>query len=398
MKIQKYIPVALMAAVALASCQDNPETFDNKVFSPTVNPVSNVLVKEGTTNNTGYVTAQMAKAESYDIEVVFGVIPEKVADYNSIYGQETELLPEAYYDIPDPVGTITAGLVTTNRVAVNFVNLDNLDVSKVYVLPVGIVGAPMESLSNNTTYFVIREASIINVVANMSNTAATFKAVNAEAPKLQEMTEITIEALLYPEAFPNMLATIMGQEGYFLARVGDAGIDPNQLQLATSNGNVTDTAWKLETNKWTFLTLTYNTFTGECNVYFNGVKKGSTQYGNFRDPVNWNTGAGNFKDEGSGNKWFYVGFAWNHDRPFVGNMSELRVWNRILTETDINAPMHFYEVDPQSDGLVAYWKLNEGAGGEFKDSANGYDLICMKDDNGLVAPDWVEVALPEKNK
>ena len=397
MRLKSYLPVALVACLSLASCQDDTENFDNKVFSPTVNPVSNILVKEGTVAETGYVQASMSKNEGFDVEVTFGVIADKVADYNSIYNQEAELLPAGYYELPEPTVTITAGMVQSPRVPVNFVNLDNLDMDKLYVLPVGIVGAPFDHMSNYVTYFVIREASIINVVANMTKTAATFSTTEPEAPELSNMEKITVEALLYPTAFPNMLATIMGQEGYFL--VGDQGVDPNQIQIATANGNVTDAAWKLDTNVWTFLTFTYDTTTGAAEVYFNGVKKGATQYCNFRQPINWNTGAGNFADGESGKPYFYVGFAWESVRWFEGNMSELRIWNRVLAPEEINAPLHFYTVDPQSEGLVAYWKLDEGAGNMFHDSANGYDLVCMPNaDADNIRPAWVEVALPQKSK
>lgn len=399
MKLKSYLPIALIAGLSLASCQEDTENFDNKVFSPTVNPVSNILVKEGTTAETGYVQAHMSKNEGFDVNVTFGVIADKVADYNSIYNQEAELLPQGFYEIPEPTATITAGMVQTPRVPVNFINLETLDVSKLYVLPVGIVSAPFDHMSNYVTYFVVREASIINVVANMTKTAATFNATEPEAPQLSGMEKITVEALLYPTAFPNMLATIMGQEGYFLVRVGDAGLDPNQIQIATSNGNITDPSWKLDVNVWTFLTFTYDTTTGAAEVYFNGVKKGATQYGNFRQPVNWNTGAGNFEGGDSGKPFFYVGFAWDNNRWFEGNMSELRVWNRVLSQEDITAPLHFYTVDPQSDGLVAYWKLDEGAGNIFHDSTNGYDLVCMPNaDPDNIRPSWVEVALPEKSK
>ncbi len=399
MRLKSYLPVALVACLSLASCQDDTENFDNKVFSPTVNPVSNILVKEGTVAETGYVQASMSKNEGFDVEVTFGVIADKVADYNSIYNQEAELLPAGYYELPEPTVTITAGMVQSPRVPVNFVNLDNLDMDKLYVLPVGIVGAPFDHMSNYVTYFVIREASIINVVANMTKTAATFSTTEPEAPELSNMEKITVEALLYPTAFPNMLATIMGQEGYFLVRVGDQGVDPNQIQIATANGNVTDAAWKLDTNVWTFLTFTYDTTTGAAEVYFNGVKKGATQYCNFRQPINWNTGAGNFADGESGKPYFYVGFAWESVRWFEGNMSELRIWNRVLAPEEINAPLHFYTVDPQSEGLVAYWKLDEGAGNMFHDSANGYDLVCMPNaDADNIRPAWVEVALPQKSK
>lgn len=52
---------------------------------------------------------------------------------------------------------------------------------------------------------------------------------------------------------------------------------------------------------------------------------------------------------------------------------------------------HFYLVEPDSEGLVAYWKFDEGTGQTVTDyTGNG--------NNGMALDpiSWVEVALPEK--
>lgn len=133
--------------------------------------------------------------------------------------------------------------------------------------------------------------------------------------------------------------------------------------------------------------MTYDTTNGECRVYFDGVLKGSVQTGNYRQPINWNTASGDITD---GPRGFYVGYAYDANRYFNGYMSELRVWNRILNEEEIRTPNHFYYVSEQSEGLAAYWKMDEGTGNSIRDYANGYDLKCLK------APAWIPVYLPEK--
>ena len=151
----------------------------------------------------------------------------------------------------------------------------------------------------------------------------------------------------------------------------------NQIQLATSNGNVTDTAWQLETGKWTHIAVTFNSANGAVDVYFNGVHKGNTQYSNYRSNVNWNSGS------------FYVGKSWDNNRWFDGEISEARVWNRVLSVEEINAKNHFYKVDAASEGLVAYWKFNEGTGNVITDVTNGYNLVA----NSAIT--WKPVSLPE---
>ena len=50
-------------------------------------------------------------------------------------------------------------------------------------------------------------------------------------------------------------------------------------------------------------------------------------------------------------------------------------------------------VEGSTDGLLAYWKFNEGNGKTIKDhSGNGNTLEAEKGN-----PTWVSVALPEKN-
>lgn len=50
-------------------------------------------------------------------------------------------------------------------------------------------------------------------------------------------------------------------------------------------------------------------------------------------------------------------FMWG-TRPFYGLMSEVRLWNVVRSENEIKENM--LSVDPNSKGLVAYYKLNGG--------------------------------------
>lgn len=56
-----------------------------------------------------------------------------------------------------------------------------------------------------------------------------------------------------------------------------------------------------------------------------------------------------------------------------GRIAEVRVWNRALSTGELQ--MNLCGVDSQSEGLVAYWKMNEGEGHIFKDATgHGYDM------------------------
>ena len=78
------------------------------------------------------------------------------------------------------------------------------------------------------------------------------------------------------------------------------------------------------------------------------------------------------------------------DRYFDGVVSEVRIWNRALTAEEIQATNHFYTIEPESEGLIAYWKFDEGSGTVAKDySVSGYDLTIEKE------PKWESVSLPQ---
>ena len=77
----------------------------------------------------------------------------------------------------------------------------------------------------------------------------------------------------------------------------------------------------------------------------------------------------------------------NMTRQLNGEICEVRIWNVIRSQEEIYKNM--YDVDPQTTGLKAYWKFNEGTGSAIKDhTGNGNDITASG------APTWVNVELP----
>lgn len=375
---------------ALTSCQDDYENVsdDNKIWSPSVDRVSLTLLDGKASEVTKTLNVTMAQPVNYDVNVTYGVTPEKLEDYKAIYGGDPVLLPEENYTFNETTALIEAGGVTSSSISITFTGILDLDDSKVYVLPVSIVGSPIPALpSRNTTYFVFRGAALINTVGNMTGTCLRF--VNeGQTPMLGGMSQMTFECLIRPDALTKQISTLIGIEGRWLIRIGDAGVPSNQIQVAASP-NVTDPAWQLEANKWTFVTLTYDGATGAVDVYFNGVKKGSTQTTG-RGSVNWNVA--------STDRACYIGYSYDTDRDFQGDMSEVRVWNRVLTPADLAERNHFYRVDNDAEGLVLYLKFDEGAGNTIHDYANGYDMYVPATYPGKASQPgdikWNAVTLP----
>ena len=89
---------------------------------------------------------------------------------------------------------------------------------------------------------------------------------------------------------------------------------------------------------------------------------------------------------------FHIGTAYNNVRNLCGYLSECRIWNRALTAEELaEQKVRPYYVDPKSEGLVAYWKFNEGSGSTIVDrTGNGNDAVAK---NPIK---WVKMTLPEE--
>lgn len=368
---------AATVLLGLSSCDDDTKNYDNKAFISSAK-VGTILLMG--TNDTEAATIQtaIAKREAQDVKVTYKADASLVAQYNLTYGEAAIIVPSEHYEIPQTTSTIVAGTVKGNDIEVNFKNLSELNRDLVYVLPVTVADANIAFLNSaRTTYYVIRGAALINTVANITENHLTM--ASSGNSSMKNMDQVTVEALVWVNKFGKLISTIMGIEGEFLIRIGDAGVPDNQIQLAASpNGNVTDAAWQIPTNEWVHLAVTYNSVDGAVDVYMNGIKKGSTQYTSYRKAVNWTTGG------------FNIGKSYDDNRYLEGDITECRVWRRILTADEIKAKDHYYVVAPDSEGLEAYWKFNEGSGQVVADhTGNGNDVVANK------PLTWKPVSLPK---
>ncbi|MCM1347824.1 MAG: DUF1735 and LamG domain-containing protein [Firmicutes bacterium] len=393
MKLKSYILpfAALLAVGSFTACQDDYEDVENRVFDDGALSPSTVLVDGLADEATQSFTVEMANPSATEVKVTYAPDFSKVEAYNTIYNQNAIALPEANFEIKQPTAIFDPGKVNSSAVQVVIKGLLDLDVEgdKVYVLPlVGTSNVPLLP-SMTTRYIVVRGAALINVVAGMTELYAALNEPS-QATGLDGLTDFTAQCLVYINEFggaDSNIQTLLGVEGYFLLRISDSGMPADQIQLATNRGNSTDASWKLEAKKWQAITFTFKSSTGEATMYINGVKK-ATCVSSYQTVVNW---ANPNHDQP-----FYIGRSWNTNRWLNGNISEVRVWNRILTDAEIAEPSQPYYVETDSEGLVSYWKFNEGAGNLIQDYTSGYNCTVYDRDQKAAAPKWVEVQLPEK--
>lgn len=388
MKLNKLlITVFAGASMALVGCQDNNEDqhYDNKLFISASNFTKEIKFNTGDVNVQEGIAVAIAKPEMHDIRVTMAPAPEMLATYKMAYADEAAvILPTEHYSMSETTIVLKTGGIESEKLPIEFINIGSLDLRTTYVLPITITAVEGIELlqSAKTYYYIFRGASLINVVCNISRNRA-YPDFNNDAA-FNNLTQNTLEILFKANAFPNQLNTLMGIESNYLLRCGDAGVPSNQLQVATSKGNLTSADLKFESGKWYHVAVVFDA--GAITVYVDGVEKASGQV----DISSVSLGAAHSDESNGKPRCFWVGYSYADDRFFDGVVSEVRIWNRALAAEEIQATNHFYKVDPASDGLISYWKFDEGLGQVAKDySASGYNMTIEN------VPTWVGVSLPQ---
>jgi hypothetical protein len=379
-------------AMSLTSCRNDDGTFENKVFINSDIAVGFLIETEETAE--AVIRTRIAQREVQNIRITYRENFTLVDFFNQFYFEDAIALPRENFEIPTTTVNIPAGAVAADDIVVYFKNITDLNPDLTYVLPVSIVDANIPVLeSQRTTYFVFKGAALINVVAGIGDPQrgnwlfpmrpglsladpedngawnngrpTTWGAGQSwsNPDVINNLSALTVEALIYIDEFRDHeagITTILGIEGNYLIRIGDGGIPNNQLQLATSPANITHSDWVIPSNRWVHIALTWNSDADERTVqlFIDGVRRGPAVPHTRTAAVNWAT---------TGNGGFFIGRSWNDARWFNGAISEVRIWNRVLTAEEINVRNHFYFVEPDSEGLAVYWRFNEGEGSVVMD-------------------------------
>ena len=436
MKLRRtYLYFVSAAFILLAGCESDYENrypFDNAAYIDVAETSSdnNVTFKKTVTQLDRELSAVLISPAKENIEVTFAIDPSLVNTYNAKHDTKYAVLDESYYEFPERTATVEAGKSVSEPLTIHFKNLDRLDIDATQLLPVTIVsaGGGLSTLSGSqTVYYLVRRSSAITTAAvltdNWIDVPAFDKAGTADC--VNGLTAVTYEAIVRVHDFhyagptssyiEEKLSTIMGVEQHLLLRIGDASFPRQQLQFDGSGDSAQtpgfgkfpkkDEAKLLNAGEWYHIAATYSYATREVCLYVNGkLQSKGSDLGNaastpfnlagrafydlyLQDPETYK----DYKDWGNFRQ-FFLGKSYDDSRQLNGDITEVRVWNVARNEQEIWDNM--YDVDPQTPGLIGYWKFDEGAGNVIKDwTGNGNDAVAEKD---LEWPEGIEV--PQLNK
>ena len=402
------------ATLALVGCSKQDGSFENKMFIKADSYRSEVRVAtdEGVKTLKRNLSVAIAQPLENDIDVKVVKSPELLETYRKAWYEPTaELLPDENCNLEGLSTVLRGGDVASKDIELTFSGLDKLDYSKVYVLPVTIVSDGVAVLERaKTMYYVVKEASLVNYVADLKSNRSWPVWDNWD--KVKNLETFTMEALINCHAFNNesKILTVMGVEDHFLVRIGDVTIPANQIQIAcaykdveggsTLRADLTDPSLQLKVDRWYHLAVTFNK--GYIQVYLDGrlrAEKDLTNIGTVvRDgvqiPIEFKAVdfSAPHSDESDGKpRCFWIGYSYDSKRCLDGMIAEARLWNKVLSAEEINAPNHFYKLYPSdiNASLLAYWKFDDAAGKAVKD----YSIYAnnLSSDHDIL---WRPVSLP----
>lgn len=307
------------------------------------------------------VTATATGKVTQDVTVNFEVDTDLIEQYNEAMDANYSVPPEGSYTLSSTTGVIKAGTNVSEPVTVRIASMDNFVDGRIYMIPVTIIGVdgPLPVLESSRTIYlkVARVFEFNSVDIADYNFYATYHFDEA----LTNITAFTYEIKCYVNDWhsgSNQISRLCNwgpvNEAYpNLLRFGEAGSKVNQLQWVSAEGSAfSKTEFALDT--WYTISCVYDGTS--YKMYVDGVLD-----------MNF-AGAGQAYELGA----LELGMSYDgyeNAQRFLGRIAEVRFWNRPLSATEIQGGL--CGVDSEAEGLVAYWKLNEGSGDTFHDITGG---------------------------
>lgn len=353
MKIKSFIYWGLLS-VLMWSCEQGYQPLTNSVyFGEAVNEnLKKVTIEEDGAKTSVYVS--LASPMDCDITAEIGVNPSVLDEYNKKHGTNYKLLPSNYYSLKDDQCVVKAGELSSSMLDININAFDNkLEPSEKYAIPVAILNASGTDVLAPSSTMVLLCDKVINTKVYFSRSFDT-KYLVEEGDKLTEgMVDWTIEFLIYCESYASnkhILSFTDPSDRHapsVFSRFGNLDHPINQFQFNVIQPIYAPTLF--DKNKWYHVAVTCS---NKVTIYVNGVADVTVDH---PEPGS----VFNFRE-------FWI------KRQNPGAICEMRIWNRVRTQAEIANNM--YAVNPESEGLLTYWKIDDGGGNIVKDYAGNRDL------------------------
>ena len=317
------------------------------------------------------LTPRLSNTLSENVKIGVEVDTEFLKEFNKKNGTAYEAVPASGFELTTTEFEIPAGKVVPNSgvIKVKPFTQEMKDSGKKYALPLKITSKDGKTNAINGAdriiyaFDLVRYASVPvfgvdTDIPGHRKAAADFK----DYP--QTLNKWTVEFRVKMDSYSinnQALFNCGGTGSEIYVRYGDAPIPYNQLQIKFGGSQVN--SFMGERNKWHHIAFTYDGT--DLRIYLNGVLQSTLSNPGKVVKFDGTTGVCS-----SGSTYFRA----------QANMNEVRIWNVARTEAEIKE--NFYAVDPNSQGLISYWKMNDGQGVILKNQIkNAPDMKALDANN-----------------
>ena len=384
-RFSKYVALVIILASVFGCDDAEMKAIDNGLYIQEAAPsnkfdqqIITQLVDDEEVVKT--LTVRLVRAMDHDVTVTLDIDPQLLEDYNNKNEANYLVLPEEYRNFEKTV-TISAGNVSAPVIDLTIKPYSSSN-GEAYAIPIRItsVDGPVEMKgnANHLLYLLTSPHRQKAVIIKRGN--RTTKTFSTAIPMEQWTFEYWVKV-------DNITGSPTGDwEGLenknFRARIfvpdsqpltfsdltlryyaDGANVQIPILQFQNSAGHFDTTGfWWPDT--WYHIAYTYDGTT--VTVYKDGVKDNSLE-----NSIDWT-----FKSLS-----FAIGsFGYEQQVEFA----QIRMWKKCLSENVIKDNMS-RQVAGDSDGLIGYWKCDEGTGNELKDSSPNQNHVTLGG-----TPQWSE--------
>lgn len=384
-RFSKYVALVIILASVFGCDDAEMKAIDNGLYIQEAAPsnkfdqqIITQLVDDEEVIKT--LTVRLVRAMDHDVTVTLDIDPQLLEDYNNKNEANYLVLPEEYRNFEKTV-TISAGNVSAPVVNLIIKPYSSSN-GEAYAIPIRItsVDGPVEMKgnANHLLYLLTSPHRQKAVIIKKGN--RTVKTFSTAIPMEQWTFEYWVKVdnitgrptgdweglgnknfrarIFVPDSQPLTFSDLTLR--YY---ADGANVQIPILQFQNSAGHFDTTGfWWPDT--WYHIAYTYDGTT--VTVYKDGVKDNS-----LANSIDWT-----FKSLS-----FAIGsFGYEQQVEFA----QIRMWKKCLSENVIKDNMS-RQVAGDSDGLIGYWKCDEGTGNELKDSSPNQNHVTLGG-----TPQWSE--------
>jgi len=413
--MKKYIFLTIVAALGLMACNKADKFQYGKeialITGTDASPIAKdqILADEIPISYNYSVSITGPAKEDMKVHIQYDSLA--LVKYNAANKTSYVNVPRNVVVINDEYVTIAKGSATSSMTSVTMLDNSFIQEGVIYVIPLSVAylenGGGTQILEASKSLFIKVGKTMESFSLDIPGTGV-YSTYDLGAGKYN-LDTWTLEIKAHPYNMKSRGADQLCRlacwnedgGGQVLLRFNENGKPWKTLDIVSVNGRYVTGATgegdnatgAFEPNAWYMISIVWNG--NDLSVYINGEKDTPWQ----------NTISGS---QAFNLNRFEIGMSWGgygSAQSYTGRMAEMRIWNIARSQSDIASTL--CSVDATSEGLLGYWKMNEGEGHIFHDSVAGNDMDWdksqrQKDEANYVttpeageAVSWVK---DEKNK